>query len=86
MISRFEVKDFASWKTAFDRHQPEREAAGLVSSAVYRHVDAPGVLFVILEWGNEAQAKAYIEAAQLKAKMMVAGVVGLPQFHFVSKA
>jgi quinol monooxygenase YgiN len=86
VIGRFEVKDFATWRAAFDRHQPEREEAGLVSSSVYRRVDAPGVVFMILEWGSEAQAKAYIEAMQLKAKMMVAGVVGVPQFHFVTKA
>ena len=86
VITQFEVKDFAGWMEAFERYGAERKAAGLVSSKVYRQADSPTVVFAILEWHSEAAAKAYVEGMAIKAKMMDAGVVGLPQFHFVAEA
>jgi quinol monooxygenase YgiN len=86
VISQFEVKDFAGWLEAFELYAPERKAAGLVSSKIYRVAATPGVVFAILEWRSEDAAKAYVEGLAIKAKMMDAGVVGLPQFHFVSEA
>ncbi len=86
VIGRFEVRSFDTWRTAFERHAEARRGAGLKGATIYRDQSSPNLIFLVLEWSTEEGARAWVEDVQHKARMMTAGVVGIPEFRFVRQA
>ncbi len=82
-VSRHEVKDFDAWKRRFDANAETRREAGLVNATVHRDIANPSVVFVFFEWDSTENARAFLESLQLKAAMVDAGVVGVPQFNIL---
>lgn len=82
-ISRHEVKDFDAWKRRFDLNAETRRKAGLLNATVCRDLADPSVVFVFFEWDSTENAQAFLKSVQLKAAMVDAGVVGVPQFNIL---
>jgi len=53
------VRDFETWKVAFDGGQERREAGGVRRHQVYRPVDDPRYIAVDLEFDNRDEAEAF---------------------------
>ena len=53
------VRDFETWKAAFDRDPARREAGGVRRYQVYRPVDDPDYIAVDLEFDSRGQAEAF---------------------------
>lgn len=83
MVVRHKVRNFATWKAAFDGHVPVREAAGLTQGRVYRSCDDPKEVTILLDMADADTARAFAESAELQAAMEQAGVVGMPVLHFL---
>ncbi len=83
MVIRHKVRNFATWKPAFDAHASARASAGLGNSRVYRSCDDPKEVVVILDMADVETAKAFAESADLHTAMEHAGVVGMPALHFL---
>ncbi len=79
-IIRHKVRNFASWKRAYDAHEPRR-AAGLGDGRVLRSVDAPNDVVVILEFDDPRRFKKFAGSAELKQTMKKAGVIGRASIH-----
>jgi hypothetical protein len=53
------VRDFETWKAAFDGGQERRDAGGVRRYQVYRPVDDPRYIAVDLEFDNRDEAEAF---------------------------
>ena len=56
------VKDFDTWKAAFDRDPVQREAGGVRRYRILRPVDDPAYVAVDLEFDDRTRADAFLEA------------------------
>lgn len=84
MLIRHKVQDFDKWKAAYDAHRQTRVASGLTDLHLWRNVDDPKELILLFEAADVAKAKAFASSPDLKEKMTAAGVIGLPEFFFLS--
>ena len=53
------VRDFATWKAAFDRDPVDREGSGVRSYRIYRPTDDPAFIAVDLEFDDHSRAAAF---------------------------
>jgi quinol monooxygenase YgiN len=83
LIIRHEVRDYAAWKAAFDRHGDARRQAGVVGHAVSRSVRNPNVVVIYLQAASLSALRTFAASPDLKAVMQAAGVVGAPDLSFV---
>lgn len=86
LIVRHKVKDFATWKKAFDGHAAAQRAAGLTSPHVYRSTDDRNETVIVFNMRDAAGAKKFAASADLKSTMASAGVVDQPTMYFLEDA
>ena len=86
VIIRHKVKDFASWKRAFDAHKPAREGTGLSKSRVFRSADDPSEVVLVFDAADISKVKAFVASAELQSAMKAAGVVDKPDVYFLNPA
>jgi len=55
------IRDYASWRAAFDRDPAGRQAAGVLRYRVYRPVDDPKYVLIDLEFDTTAAAEHFVE-------------------------
>jgi hypothetical protein len=73
------VRDFDTWRAAFDATLQERKRAGFVAQGVMRGVDDPRLVAVVLAVTDVSQAKAYFGDKTLSERMSRAGATGRPR-------
>lgn len=84
MMIHHQVADYAKWRTAYDADQSNRTSAGLTSCRVQRSMDDANDLVILCNMADIAKAKAFTSSKALMDTMSKAGVVGKPQFLFLS--
>ena len=52
------ITDFATWKAAFDRFAPAREASRVLHHRIQRPIDDPRYIVIDLDFDTDAEAKA----------------------------
>lgn len=77
-IATHPVKDFETWKAAFDYGLEMRQAAGELSAVVLRGGDDPNQVTVINTWASLEQANALLNNPDMKPMMESAGVLEFP--------
>jgi quinol monooxygenase YgiN len=76
---RHTVADYEKWRPSFDENEAERRAAGATGVyQVYRDVDEPNTITVVMEWDNAEKARRFMNDPALRELMQKAGVVGMP--------
>jgi hypothetical protein len=78
------VKDYESWRTAYDGHEKSRVSAGITNGRVFRSAEDPNDLVILQDVADVAQARTWAGGDDLKAAMQKGGVIGLPSFRFAS--
>jgi len=86
LIIHHKVEDFAAWKQFFNKHSSHRKAAGLTKEHVFRGVDDPELVTIVMEFSDLAKAKAFGASDDLKHAMKAAGVVGKPEIYMMNRA
>ncbi len=86
MIIRHKVKDFGTWKPAFDSHQPVQAAAGLSNPRVFRSAGDPSEVVIIFDAQDIGKAKELAGSPELKSAMAAAGVMDKPDIYFLNAA
>jgi hypothetical protein len=84
VMIRHKVADFNKWKPAYDENQSARKAFGLKDLHLWRNSENPNEVVLSFEVGDLAKAKQFAASPELKAKMQEAGVLGAPDFTFLS--
>ena len=79
MAIKHKVRDFGSWKSAYDSFPPT--AAGALFARVNRATDDPNDVLVVSGWNAVKDAQAFQSNPELGRKMAAAGVVGTPRFE-----
>jgi len=76
---RHTVVDYEKWRRFFDADETRRRAAGATGvNQLYRDVDDPNTVTVVLEWDNAKNARRFMEDPAMREVMQQAGVVGMP--------
>jgi hypothetical protein len=83
MVVHHKVRDYATWRPAYDAHEPSRVGAGITNGRVYRKAEDPNDLVILLDVADVAKAHAWASGEDLKAVMQKAGVLGAPAIHFI---
>ena len=86
LVIRHKVKDFATWKKAFDSHAGAQKTAGLTNPRVFRSVDDRNETVILFDMQDVAKAKQFGSSADLKSTMQSAGVLDQPTVLFLDEA
>ena len=85
MLVRSKVRDFKTWKPAYDAHQPARDAAGLTEKYLLRNSDDPNEIVLLFEAQDLNRAKTFAASTDLRDRMQESGVVDKPDIYFLDK-
>lgn len=80
VIIRMETKDFETWRAACGA---DARRMGASEVRLYRDLESPSEVFAVIDWEDAEEARAFLGDAQTKARMLAAGVVGVPDLRFV---
>ena len=84
VVIRHKVKDFDTWKAAYDSHDSARLANGLHNYVVSRGTQDPNMVQVALRADDLEKAQAFLKDPDLKTRMQKGGVVGTPDMEIVT--
>ena len=76
---RHTVADYEKWRPFFDTDDARRRAAGATGvTQIFRDVNDPNTITILMEWDNAENARKFAEDPALGEVMQKAGVVGMP--------
>ncbi len=80
----YPIRDFDSWKAAFDRDPGGRQQSGVRRYRVLRPTDDPNYIMLDLEFDSSSEAEAYLAALRdLWRRIEAEGLIGSPQARIV---
>jgi len=85
LLVHHEVADYPAWKASFDSALDWRSRHGERSCRIFRGVQNPNELTLLLEWENFEKAQAFIGSDELKARMAKAGVKTAPRVDYMTE-
>jgi len=85
ILIRHKVRDFKTWKTGYDAHQPKRTEAGLTEKYLLRGADDANEVVILFEAQDLNRAKTFAASADLREKMQEVGVVDKPDIYFLNR-
>ncbi len=81
------VGDYKVWRPFFDNDAARRRAGGGTGvNQIYRDVDNPNVVTVVLEWDTVENVNKFMNDPALREVMQKAGVVGMPSIFVQTRA
>ena len=80
------VKDYATWRTAYDGREKGRVSAGITNGRVFRNAEDPNDVVILQDVADVAKARTWFGSDEVKAGMQKGGVVGSPNFRFAAAA
>jgi heme-degrading monooxygenase HmoA len=85
---RHTIADYAKWHAGFAAHESARRVAGATGvEQVYRDVENPNQITVMLEWNTAENARNFVSDPAMKEVMKAAGVLtSAPEVHFLNRA
>ena len=86
LFVRHRVKDFTTWKVAYDEFDTERKSMGVTGDGVYQTDGDPNEVTVYHHFADMESARAFMSSPRLKEIMEAAGIDGAPDVWFVNKA
>jgi hypothetical protein len=78
VIVRHRIEDYARWKREFDAFVETRRAGGEKSHRIAHVAGDKNDLCLVFEWDTTANAKRFLDSAELAEAMKRAGVAGTP--------
>jgi len=85
MLVRSKVRDFDTWKPAYDAHQPARDAAGLTEKYLLRNADNANEIVILFDAQDLNRARTFAASADLRERMQESGVVDQPDIYFLNR-
>jgi len=83
MIVHLKVKDYGSWRQAFDASTSPRRADGFSNERIFRSTEDGNDLMLVMDTSDLAKAKKFAVSAGRKAAMERNGVIGTPTDYFI---
>mgnify|MGYP000571893590 CR=1 FL=1 len=86
VLARHRVEDYAKWKSGFDEHVSIRQAASSKGGYVFRNIDDPNEILVLLEYDDLEKFRQFMQSEELREAMQRAGIVDQPDIYFLEEA
>jgi hypothetical protein len=86
LLMQQEVADYEKWRMVFDSMEPVRRSAGARSDRIFRHVDNPNAVTLLIAWDNVESARNWMGDARLRAALKEAGVLGQPNISYLNES
>lgn len=86
MLLQQEVADYTQWRAVFDSNEEVRRSRGVQSTRVFRGLENPNTVTLLVEWDNVEHAKGWLNDARLRAAMQEAGVLSAPAVTFLNES
>ncbi len=83
IIVMHSVKDYETWRVAYDEFDGFRRQSGIVGHAVTQEFGNPNRVIVYHQADDVNLLRAFVESAELREVMQRAGVVGDPDIRFI---
>ena len=84
---RHTAADYTKWRVGFDAHETARRAAGATGvQQVYRDLENPNAVTIIMEWDSAEKARKFAQDPALREVFEKAGVIGAPEVRFLNHA
>jgi hypothetical protein len=80
----FKVTDYAAWRKGYDAHEQNRRSAGITNGKVFRRVEDPNDVVVVLDVTDVTKARTFVASEDVKATMQKSGVIGSPSIRFAA--
>jgi hypothetical protein len=84
MLVRSKVRDFKTWKPAYDAHQPARNDAGLTEKYLLRNAEDGNEIVILFEAQDLNRARTFAASADLRDRMQESGVIDKPDIYFLN--
>ena len=84
LLIETKVRDYTSWRPAYDAHEPSRIEATLTNGGVYCRPGDRNDMLLLFDVADVDKARAWTVGEDLKGVMKPAGVLGTPTFTFIS--
>ena len=80
------VKDYSTWRPAYDGHEKSRLSAGITNGRVFRNAEDLNDVVILQDVADVAKARSWLGSDEIKATMQKSGVVGSPSVRFAAAA
>ena len=80
------VKDYGTWRTAYDGRENNRVSAGITNGRVFRRAEDPNDVVILQDVADVEKARTWLASEEIKAAMEKSGVVGSPNVRFAATA
>ena len=80
------VKDYGTWRTAYDGREKNRVSAGITNGRVFRRAEDPNDVVILQDVADVEKARTWLASDEIKAAMEKSGVVGSPNVRFAGTA
>ena len=81
------VADYDKWRLGFDANESNRRAAGATGvHHIYRDVDNPNTVSIMMEWDGVDNARRFMHDPALEEVSRRAGVIGMPERYLLEHA
>ncbi len=84
MFVRHRVADYATWRTAYDGLDPQRQQMGAAGHDVFRTLGDENDVTVWHDFDSQGAAQSFASSSHLRDAMQRAGVEGKPNIWFTS--
>lgn len=78
LLIRHHVRDYLTWKAAFDEHEPSRRANGSQGGWLFVDAADPCEVVILLWWDNLERARLFAESDDWQESLERAGVAAQP--------
>ncbi len=83
LLIETKVRDYTSWRPAYDAHEPSRIEATITNGHVYCRPEDRNDMLLLFDVADVDKARAWTVGEDLKEVMKAAGVLGTPAFTFI---
>jgi quinol monooxygenase YgiN len=86
LIVQHTVLDYDAWKPAFDEHEGMRAKYGCLGHTIYRDVDEPNNVTIVMDYESRERAEEFLRDPSLREAMQKGGVISEPRATWVEQA
>jgi quinol monooxygenase YgiN len=85
LLIRHRVAKYKKWRDIFEAHGPTRKAHGCQGGRLFRSVDNPSELVILLSWNDPEKARQFAASDDLREMMARAGVSDMPDVYLLQE-
>jgi heme-degrading monooxygenase HmoA len=84
-LVRHKVADYDKWKPAFDEHAAARKANGMSGHQLWRNLDDPNELLILIEVDDLEKGRQFAQSEDLRKAMQRSKVADQPDIYFLDE-